>query len=61
MSCKGCLYEHCHEVWYVRNQSCGDCELNGDSDECPLYGVDLDIDPCEDCDTLSQTVTEEEK
>jgi len=49
VKCKGCQYEHCHTVWHIRNQTCGDCERNGDPDECPLYHVSEDIDPCEDC------------
>ena len=53
--CKGCQYEHCHTVWYVRNQTCGDCDSNGDPEECPLYGVPVSLsdpqpDPCEECE-----------
>jgi len=51
MKCEDCQYEDCHTVWYTRNQTCGDCESNGDSEECPLYGMPYDIpDPCEECE-----------
>ena len=51
--CKGCQYEYCYTQWYIHNRTCGECDLNGDPEECPLYGVG-DYDPCDACMTEAE-------